>query len=101
MFHLYVNQSLHHYLMFFQFHQNWKITIFIEEESYDDDVYFEDDDSSTKLFSQSELNNLVKELDLPKNKAELLGSILKKRNILKHLTRKCFLYLKKISPLKL
>ncbi|KYN14472.1 hypothetical protein ALC57_13323 [Trachymyrmex cornetzi] len=59
-----------------------------EEELHDNDNNevdnFEDDDGSPKLLtiSQSSLNDLVRELDLPKDKAELLGSRLKERNLL-------------------
>lgn len=49
-----------------------------DEESSSD---FEDD-SSPKLFSQGEMNDLVRDLNLPKDAAELLGSRLKSRNLL-------------------
>lgn len=35
-----------------------------------------------QLFSQEELNDLVRDLDLPKQSAELLGSRLKSKNLL-------------------
>ncbi|KAI6651281.1 hypothetical protein LOD99_5429 [Oopsacas minuta] len=38
--------------------------------------------NSPQLFNQSELNDLVRDLDLPKESAELLGSGLKEKNLL-------------------
>ncbi|KAI6656196.1 hypothetical protein LOD99_1529 [Oopsacas minuta] len=38
--------------------------------------------NSPQLFNQSELNDLVRDLDLPKESAELLGSRLKEKNLL-------------------
>ncbi|XP_075210157.1 uncharacterized protein LOC142317476 [Lycorma delicatula] len=43
-----------------------------------DDVDFISSSSELQLFSQHELNDLVRDLSLPKNSAELLGSRLKK-----------------------
>jgi hypothetical protein len=37
---------------------------------------------SPQLFTQSELNNVIRDLGLPKEKAELLGSRLKEKNLL-------------------
>lgn len=59
---------------------------FTEEELPDyenNDINLEDDDGNPKLLNQSSLNDLVRELDLPKDKAELLGSRLAERNFLK------------------
>ena len=43
-----------------------------------------------QLFTQAELNDLVKELDLPKSSAELLGSRLKEKNLLAPETKVSF-----------
>ena len=48
----------------------------------DDDVYDPSVSDEPQLFTQSELNDLVKDLDLPKDSAELLGSRLKEKNVL-------------------
>jgi hypothetical protein len=37
---------------------------------------------SPQLFTQSELNDVIRDLGLPKEKAELMGSILKENNLL-------------------
>jgi hypothetical protein len=37
---------------------------------------------SPQLFTQSELNDVIRDLGLPKEKAELLGSRLKEKNLL-------------------
>lgn len=47
-----------------------------------DDVYRPEYDVTPQLFSQSELNDLVRDLNLPKESAELLGSRLKNKNLL-------------------
>ena len=48
----------------------------------DDKSSFEsEDDSDPKLFSQGELNDLVRDLNLPKNAAELLGSRAQKQEL--------------------
>jgi hypothetical protein len=52
------------------------------EEGSDDMIYEVEDDNSPKLFSQEELDDLVRDLDLPKISAELLGSRMKERNLL-------------------
>ncbi|KAJ8873975.1 hypothetical protein PR048_024815 [Dryococelus australis] len=47
----------------------------------------EEDDfvcDAPQLFTQSELNDLVRDLDLPKQFAELFGSRLKGKNLLAH-----------------
>jgi hypothetical protein len=38
---------------------------------------------SPQLFTQSELNDVIRDLGLPKEKAEILGSRLKENNLLK------------------
>jgi hypothetical protein len=49
----------------------------------DDDVHFQPTTSSEpQLFTQSELNDLVRDLGLPKDCTEILGSILQSRNLL-------------------
>ena len=48
-----------------------------------DDASFPDDnDEQPKLFSKNELNDLVRDLNLPKDSAELLASRLKDKNML-------------------
>lgn len=53
-----------------------------EEASDDDNFVASDIDNSTKLFNQAALNDLVRDLDLSKEKAELITSRLQKRNML-------------------
>ena len=47
-----------------------------------DPIYDEVSDSNTILFNQAALNDLIRDLGLPKDKSELLGSRLKERNLL-------------------
>ena len=48
-----------------------------------DDAFFPDDnDKQPELFSQNELNDLVRDLNLPKDSAELLASRLNDKNML-------------------
>lgn len=51
----------------------------------DDNFVASDTDNSTKLFNQAALNDLVRELDLSKEKAELIASGLQERNMLQKL----------------
>lgn len=53
-----------------------------ESQDNDDDSDFTAGGSEPQLFSQHELNDLVRDLNLPKNSAELLGSRLKEKNLL-------------------
>jgi hypothetical protein len=55
-----------------------------DKEATDSDQDFQCDPCSTEhqLFSQSELNDLVRDLGLPKDSAEVLGSRLKLKNLL-------------------
>lgn len=48
----------------------------------DDASFLDDNDEQPKLFSQNELNDLVRDLNLPKDSAELLASRLKDKNML-------------------
>ena len=47
-----------------------------------DDDYTATDNNDPKLMSQSDLDDLVRDLDLPKQSARLLGSRLQERNFL-------------------
>jgi hypothetical protein len=47
-----------------------------------DDIYRPEDDFTPQRFSQTELNDLVRDLNLPKESAELLGSRLKSKHLL-------------------
>jgi hypothetical protein len=47
-----------------------------------DDDYATTDNKAPKLMSQSDLDDLVRDLDLPKQSAQLLGSRLQERNLL-------------------
>ena len=47
-----------------------------------DDDYTATDNNDPKLMSQSDLDDLVRDLDLPKQSAQLLGSRLQERNFL-------------------
>jgi len=53
----------------------------LEEHSTDDGLY-NDDRNNPKFFTQPELNDLVRDLHLPKEYAEVLGSRLKEKNLL-------------------
>ena len=48
----------------------------------DDASFLDDNDEQPKLFSQNELSDLVRDLNLPKDSAELLASRLKDKNML-------------------
>ena len=52
-----------------------------------DGIYIPDADSFPHLLSQEELNDLVRDLELPKEKAELLGSRLQEWNLLQPNTK--------------
>ena len=52
-----------------------------DRDSDSDDVY-QPDDAEPKLFSQDDLDDLVRDLDLPKTSAELLASRLQERRLL-------------------
>ena len=47
-----------------------------------DSRLYNDDRNNSKLFTQPELNDFVKDLNLPKECAERLGSKLKEKNLL-------------------
>lgn len=47
-----------------------------------DEIYQPEEDKSPKLFTQGELNDLVRDLNLTKDAAEVLGSRLKSKNLL-------------------
>ncbi|GBN18850.1 hypothetical protein AVEN_188287-1 [Araneus ventricosus] len=53
-----------------------------EDDGSDDDDFDAAGSNDPQLFSQSELNDLVRNLGLPKNSAELLGSRLNEKNLL-------------------
>ena len=53
-----------------------------EEHSTDDSSLYNDERNNPKLFTQSELNDLVGDLNLPKEYAEDFGSRLKEKNLL-------------------
>jgi hypothetical protein len=53
-----------------------------EGETYDEDYRYVSDSIEPQLFSQIELNDLVRDLGLSKESAELLGSRLKQKNLL-------------------
>ena len=56
---------------------------FFEENSSDEEEYHPEKDSNEPLlFNQSELNDLVRELKLTKDCADLLGSRLNAKNVL-------------------
>jgi hypothetical protein len=48
----------------------------------DKEFQFHTESQSPHLFTQSKLNDVIRDLGLPKEKAELLGSILKEKNLL-------------------
>ncbi|GFU64734.1 hypothetical protein TNCV_876571 [Trichonephila clavipes] len=50
--------------------------------SSDSDDGYDPGTNDPELFSQSDLNDLIRDLGLPKNTAEVLGSRLKKRHLL-------------------
>ena len=50
------------------------------------DIYDSKNSNDPKLFTQSESNDLVTDLDLPKDSAEVLGSTLKETNLLAPVT---------------
>lgn len=56
----------------------------------DDLPEFESDDSKPHLISQSELNDLIRDLQLSKSKSELLASRLQQWNLLAHDTQVTF-----------
>lgn len=51
-------------------------------DDHHDASFPDDNDEQPKLFSQNELNDLVRDLNLPKDSAELLASRLKDKNML-------------------
>ena len=54
-----------------------------DEESSDDDEYLPDNErKAPQTFTQEELNNLVRDLGLPKDGAEYLAAALKRKNLL-------------------
>ena len=53
-----------------------------EEDVHQSDPEFHGDSDACQLFSQSHLNDLTRDLNLPKDAAELLGSRLKERSML-------------------
>jgi hypothetical protein len=53
-----------------------------EDSDLDQEFQYDLCSTETQLFSQSELNDLVKDLGLPKDSAEVLGSRLKSKNLL-------------------
>ena len=58
-----------------------------DTDSGEGDMYFLDTGNSPHLLGQAELNDLVRDLELTKEKAELLGSRLQERNLLKPATK--------------
>jgi hypothetical protein len=48
----------------------------------DEEFQCNTESQSPQLFTQSELNDIIRDLGLPKEKAELLGSRLKEKNLL-------------------
>ena len=52
-------------------------------ETGEGDIYVSDEDNSPRLLGQAELNDLVRDLEFTKEKAQLLGSRLQERNLLK------------------
>ncbi|GFS99291.1 hypothetical protein TNCV_1601091 [Trichonephila clavipes] len=52
--------------------------------SIDSDDGYDPGTNDPELFSQSDLNDLLRDLGLPKNTAEVLGSILKERHLLNY-----------------
>jgi hypothetical protein len=57
-----------------------------ESEASDDDFQFDAASEGPQLFTQTELNDLVRDLCLPKESAELLGSRLKQKSPLAPVT---------------
>jgi hypothetical protein len=55
-----------------------------------DAVYLPSTDSSNHKITEGESNDLIKDLELPKNKAELLASMLQQCNILHHSVKVIF-----------
>ena len=55
-----------------------------EESDRCEDFKVSSQSNEPQLFTQAELNDLVRELDLPKSSAELLGSRLKEKNLSSH-----------------
>src|SRR5215470_1287932 len=55
----------------------------------DHDLYVPEGDATPHLLSQADLNDLVRDLDLSKEKAELLGSRFQQWNLLQSNTRVC------------
>ncbi|KMQ88541.1 hypothetical protein RF55_11953 [Lasius niger] len=53
-----------------------------EEASFNEDFIAYDCDTTPQLIDQAALNDLIRDLDLSKEKAELLGSRLQERNLL-------------------
>ena len=54
-----------------------------DTETGEGDMYVPDADNFPQLLGQAELNNSVRDLELTNEKAELLGSRLQERNLLK------------------
>ena len=53
-----------------------------EEHSTDDSSLYNDDRNNPKLFTQPELNDLVIDLNLPKEYTDVFGARLKEKNLL-------------------
>ena len=64
----------------FQLSESESISSSEDSEQCEDFVVSQQNDES-QLFTQAELNDLVRKLDLPKSSAELLGSRLKEKHV--------------------
>lgn len=53
-----------------------------ESDDVETDLLYTETKSEPQLFTQNDLNNLVRDLNLMKSNAELLGSRLKEKNLL-------------------
>ena len=73
----------------FQLSESESISPSEDSEQCEDFLVFKQDDEP-QLFTQAELNDLVRELDLPKSSAELLRSRLKEKNMLAPETKVSF-----------
>jgi len=56
----------------------------VSEDAYSDTASFQEDSGEPHILNQQDLNDLVRDLELPKYKAELLASRLKEWNLLQH-----------------